>query len=81
MNENCTGCLYSEDSQTLTMIDDLLTKYGHQHNKSMKCVHENSPYFDEIVNDSMCCRLYVDAQEYFKMKDRKEALQRLKNRL
>lgn len=79
MVDNCIGCLFSEDDETCLMIDDLLEKHNMNRSKRMVCSHPNSPYYKEVVNDTIICRLYIDAQEYIKMRDRKENIEEIKN--
>lgn len=81
MDENCLGCLFSVEDETLLMIDDLLSKYRHGFNKRVKCNHENSPYYNETVSENVSCRLYINSKEYFKMKDRKEHIDKLKDNI
>ena len=72
--DNCTYCLFSEHDQTSMMIDDLLSRKGYQtnHTKHMKCANESSPYYDELVNEKMCCRQFINSKEYFKNKDKRK---------
>lgn len=73
MDEICKNCLYS-DSTSLIHLGDLMGETIY------KCTHENSPYYDSIVNENNSCRLFVDYEEYIKLKDRKESIITIKNK-
>lgn len=73
MEETCSNCFYS-DSTSLIPIGDLLNETIY------KCTHINSPYYNEIVGKEHSCRLYLDYEEYIKLKDRKESIIKIKNR-
>ena len=83
MDDNCLGCLFSEDDMISIMIDDLSNKNKHMMSgaKHMRCVNERSPYYDELVGEDKSCRSYIDARQYFKMKDRKENIEELRNKI
>ena len=68
-------CLYAADSMVLSEIKamglgDFYT-----------CKNENSPYYDEIVDKDKVCRLFVDEKKYFKMRDREEAIDKVKRNI
>ena len=67
---NCTDCLYAEESTSFVVKTDFL----------YKCQHENSPYYNELVFDTQSCRYFVDYENYIKLKDRKEAIINLINK-
>ena len=77
MEDNCISCLYSLDDEITILIQDL---QGVK-NDCTRCDHPNSPYYKELVNDSISCRLYLNAQEHFKMKDRQENIENIKNKI
>lgn len=68
--ENCPYCLYSSERPSLINEDE--TWY--------KCENENSPYFDELVFEKTTCRLFIDYENYIKLKDRKENIITLLNK-
>ena len=72
MDENCTTCCYSEITSSLQI--GLIDK------DFFRCLHQNSPYYNEIVSNKSICRLYVDYDNYIKIKDRKEAIINIKNK-
>ena len=73
MKDNCTNCMFSKyDESTMVINDEFDQEY-------MICSHQNSPYYDEIVNDEQTCRLYIDSKKYFLRKDRKDKLNKIKN--
>lgn len=72
MDENCTTCCYSEFTSLIQI--DLIGK------GFCRCVHQNSPYYNEVVSNKTSCRLYVDYNNYIKLKDRKEAISNIKNK-
>lgn len=74
VNENCTDCLYSCYSMTLEMMD-LIGR------DIVECNHENSPYYKRIVNQDNTCRLFIDANEKFKMEDRRESILKIKENI
>jgi hypothetical protein len=69
-------CFYSEEYN----LSELLKKYSNGRN-TYRCIHPNSPFFNELVSDKNLCRLYLDEKEYFKMKDRKDRLNEIKNKI
>ena len=73
MEENCTTCCYSEFT-SLIEINNLIGK------EFCRCLHQNSPYYEEVVSDNTTCRLYLDYNQYIKLKDRKEAILNIKNK-
>jgi len=73
MIDNCLGCMFSKNTESTLFINDLT---GSDH---AKCNHENSPYYDELVDDNTSCRLFLDTNKYFMKKDRKDKLDNLKN--
>jgi len=80
--DSCIGCLFAEEDSTSIMLDDLLEKHGmNMSHKSMRCVHPNSPYYEELVYEDVSCRQFIDAQQYFKIKDRQENIEELKDKI
>ena len=77
MENNCLECLYSETDDISILFQDL----PGFHNDVVRCKHQNSPYYNELVFDDKTCRLFINAQEYFKLKDRKEYIDELKNKI
>jgi len=73
MNDNCTVCMFSENTESTIFINDLTGS------KNVKCNHENSPYFGELVDEKHSCRMFLDENKYFMRKDRKDKLDNLKN--
>ena len=71
MNDNCLYCMFSEYSEINIMLNDI-TK-----SDNTTCVHENSPYYNEMVNDTKSCRFFLDTNKYFLKKDRKDKLEKL----
>lgn len=83
-NDNCMNCLYSEFSETNILISDTINKYRNNQNNQYEidyatCGHENSPFFEHMVNSEICCRLFLDSNKFFKQKDRKSKLDNLNN--
>jgi len=76
-DDSCIGCMFSESDESTTMLSDLP---GLDHNV-MRCVHPNSPYYEELVFEDTSCRQFMDAKEYFKMKDRQENIEELKEKI
>ena len=76
INDNCTLCMYSEYTESTIYITDLI-KDGKDY---CKCNHINSPYYNELVNDEISCRLFLDSNKYFLKKDRKDKIVNLKNK-
>lgn len=74
MNNSCLNCMYSEYTELNILFNDLTDS------NYMKCNHENSPYYNESVNDKYSCRLFLDSNKYFQLQDRKEKLNNLKNK-
>lgn len=73
-NENCLWCLYANYDETAL----LLTKFINGEHR--KCEHPNSPYFGEFVTDNNICRLFTDEKEYFRNKDLREKLTKIKTK-
>lgn len=73
VRDNCINCMYSEYTKSTIMINDRFDQ------EYMKCTHQNSPFYDEFVNDKISCRLYVDSEKYFLRKDRKDKLDKINN--
>ena len=73
VSENCTDCLYSEPSGLPIDLSYIIGEY--------KCGHENSPYFNKFVDVDKTCRLFVDSHYYFLMKDRREKIENIKDKL
>ena len=74
-NDNCIKCMYSEYSDINIFINDMT---GGDYTT---CTHKNSPYSMERVNENYTCRFYLDSIKYFKNKDRKDKLDKLKDNL
>ncbi len=74
--DSCIGCLFSEIDETSWMFKELPGQI-----EVIRCTHKNSPYFLELVFEDISCRQYINAQEYFKMKDRKENIEVLKENI
>jgi len=72
INDNCKYCLYTEYTEINILINDIT---GSDY---MTCVHKNSPHFEENINHTNYCRLFIDAEKYFLQKDRKDKLNNLK---
>ena len=71
---NCMNCMFSEYSEINIYINDLAGC------NNSTCVNENSPYYNEIVNENKSCRSFLNSDKYFKNKDRKDKLDNLKNK-
>ncbi len=69
--ENYTSCLYSKYTETTIFINDIMNS------NYMSCSHENSPHFNETINELNCCRLFIDSNKYILKKDRKNKLDNL----
>lgn len=67
--DNCTECLYAEESPSLLKDGEIW----------YKCAHENSPFYNNLVFDTQTCRLFVDYENYIKIKDRKSAIDKFLN--
>ena len=74
MDKNCLDCLYSNYNQTALLFEKYLD--GEHH----KCEHPNSPYYDQFVSEKEMCRLFEDENEYFRNKDLREKLIKLKSK-
>lgn len=74
MIDNCLNCFYSKLTETVIMINDIT---GSEH---AKCDHENSAFYNELVNEETTCRLFLDYNKYILKKDRKEKIEELKNK-
>jgi len=75
--DSCMYCLFSADNNITMILKDL----PGVHSDSMICEHPNSPYYEELVFEDMSCRQFINAQEYFKMKDRQENIEELKDKI
>lgn len=75
--DSCLRCLFSENDEMTTMLSDL----PGLNRETMRCCHPSSPYYEELVYEDISCRQFVDAQEYFKMKDRAEYIEEIKNKI
>lgn len=75
--DSCMGCLFSSQDEMTNMLSDL----PGLHQDSMRCEHPSSPYYGELVFEDMSCRQFIDAHEYFKMKDRQENIEELKEKI
>jgi len=73
MNDNCLYCMFSEYSDINIKMNDMFES------DYTTCRHENSPYYNESVNEDKSCRFFLDTNKYFLRKDRKEKLEHLKN--
>ena len=73
MKENCIDCMFSENTESTIFINELT---GSEH---AKCKHENSPYYDELVDCDKSCRFFLNTNKYFLKKDRKDKLDNIKN--
>ncbi len=72
--DNCSNCMFSQYTELNIIFNDLTDS------NYMKCNHENSPYYNESVNDEYSCRHFLDSNKYFKQLDRKDKLNNLKNK-
>lgn len=72
--QNCMGCLFANISEVSIIMVDLTN------DECRVCEHPNSPYFEEYVNETKVCRLYVDEVDYFKNRDREEKIDKLRNK-
>lgn len=79
MEKNCLDCLYANYTETYFLLKEMGRNFGD--NEFRKCEHLNSPYFDEIVDESTTCRLFVDEKEYFINKDRRDKIDELRNKM
>ena len=75
--DSCIGCLFSENDDITMTLKDL----PGIHQETMRCVHPDSPYYEEIVFEDTSCRQYINAQEYFKLKDRQENIDEIKEKI
>jgi len=75
--DSCIGCLFSEDDGMTITLKDI----SGIHEEMMRCSHPSSPYYEELVFEDYSCRQYINAQEYFKMKDRNESIEELKDKI
>jgi hypothetical protein len=73
-NENCLDCLYANYDRTALLLAEF-TDGEHR-----KCEHPNSPYFGEFVSDGQICRLFLNEKEYYRDKDLREKLIKLKSK-
>ena len=71
MNDTCDCCLFSEKCYTFSELIPDSDYY--------KCKHENSAFYDNLVSSDNTCRLFEDANDYFKKVDRKNKLNTLKD--
>jgi hypothetical protein len=75
MNKNnCLDCLFADITSVTIMMLDLTNE------DSRICEHPNSPMHKRYVNDNKCCKFYVDEKEYFCNKDRKDKIDKLKDK-
>jgi hypothetical protein len=65
--------MFSKYTETNILINDLIGS------NFAKCGHENSPYYEESVNEEISCRQFLDSNKYFLKQDRKDKLNNLKN--
>lgn len=72
IKDNCIDCMFSENTESTLFINELT------HSDHAKCNHINSPYYNELVNEDMSCRLFLDYAKYIKQVDRKERLEELR---
>ena len=77
MDDSCMGCLFSSDDDISMLFKDI----PGQHSDTMRCEHPSSPYYEELVFEDTSCRQFVNAQEYFKMVDRKENIEEIKDKI
>lgn len=73
-DKNCLDCLYANYSQTSLLFAELLD------GEHRKCEHPNSPYYNEHVSEKNICRLFLDEKEYFRNKELREKVIKLKNK-
>jgi len=76
-SDSCLNCLFSENDEMSMLLSDL----PGTHSETMRCAHPSSPYYEELVFEDYSCRQFIDAQEYFKMKDRNESIEELKDKI
>ena len=74
MNKTCLDCLYANYSQSGLLFGELLD------DEYRKCEHPNSPYYEQGVNSKNICRLFEDEKEYFRNKDLREKVIKLKSK-
>lgn len=74
INDNCSNCLYSYSMTSFETMKII----GHN---MIKCDNENSPYYDSFINDNTSCRLFIDANQKFKMDDRRESILKIKENI
>lgn len=72
--KSCLDCLYANYSQSSLMLTDLIKE------DIRICEHTNSPYANEVVSENSICRLFIDEREYFRNKDLRERLIKLKKK-
>jgi hypothetical protein len=72
--KNCLDCLYANYDEHAILFGKYLD------GEHRRCEHPNSPYFDQIVSSRNMCRLFVDEKEYFRNKDLREKVIKLKNK-
>ena len=75
--DSCIGCMFSEDDSMTMILKDLPGLKS----DTMRCVHPDSPYYEELVFENYSCRQFIDAYEYFKMKDRHENIEEIKDKI
>ncbi len=73
-NKNCLDCLYANYNRTALLLAEFMDS------EHRKCEHPNSPYYDQFVSDKEICRLFEDEKEYFRNKDLREKLIKLKSK-
>lgn len=74
MDKNCLDCLFANYNRTALLLAEL-TDGEHR-----KCEHPNSPYYEQFVTENEVCRLFEDEKEYFRNKDLREKLIKLKGK-
>jgi hypothetical protein len=66
--------MFSKYTESNIYINDLI---GEDY---AKCDHENSPYYEESVNEKISCRQFLDSNKYFLKQDRKDKINNLRNK-
>ena len=73
-DKNCLDCLYAN-------YDEFGLLFGkHLDEEHRRCEHPNSPYYEQIISSKNICRLFIDEKEYFRNKDLREKVLKLKNK-
>ena len=73
-NKTCLDCLFANYNQSAIIFGKFLD------DEHRKCEHPNSPYFEQMVSCKNMCRLFLDEKEYFRNKDLREKLIKLKSK-